>query len=162
MKPLKQKSKAKSKALVPLNNKPYRLRQFDRLSRYIHLYMTPKPDGTRRTRKEAALEAGYSYGTATKGKQEQTPGFQGRMQDYLNNHPELDLRAEVMRAQADILRNGKDSDRLAAGRQIIEIFGEFAPKRVENKSFKLLASIPSRSNDIETLPDERKQVIVEK
>lgn len=150
--PAKFMVKPEDNPLVPLlaqqvaKGKEITLDQADRLSLYIHLYLTPKEDGSRRTKKEAALEAGYSLDIANNTACiENLNGFQRRMADYVNAWPRGDLRCECVSVAQDILVTAeKPSDKLAAARYITEIVGEYAPKRVETASISLKGKLPDR------------------
>lgn len=147
------KVKPEDNVLVPLmadqlrQGKEITLEAGDRLSLYIHYYLTPKEDGTRRTKKEAAMLAGYAEETAeniTCGA-ERSVGFSRKLADYVNAWPRGDIRCDCVSVAQSILQDAdKPGERLAAARYLTEILGEYAPKRTETATISLRGKLPAR------------------
>lgn len=120
----------------------------DRMSKYIVLVSNPREDGSWRTKKDAAIEAGYSESTARNisATIEQRLGFSRRLQAYFDAHPEVDYRAAIASGMAKLLRDptANPTAFVQASRYYADLNGEMAPKRVETASICLKGKLPER------------------
>lgn len=135
-------------AVRELNPKDLADLQATRQGRYIQLIMNPRPDGSWRTKGEAALEAGYSESSAKDrtGTIYNSVGVSRLMPVYLASMG-IDVRGEIAKTATEILKNGKDRDRLQAAKQLVDILGENAPKESNVKKVTMSVFLPERDDD---------------